>query len=212
MVNQEEFEQKCYEAYKLDWMLSHGHTLTELMGIIVELVSASVEEDPENMIKCEQHVREIADVTRYEFLQESGFNGSLWVCKEEFLNAEFLDPDYMKHLFSAMMPDKENILTWQKITKRRIPEDSISVETTAGTISAYADRDGQIPGIGVLFTPKDFDEEIDVCGARVYQEKEISTDDADPQDLAIFTYADPYTEDYTSKNIIKRSSFEEALS
>ena len=40
------FEHKCYEAYRLYWMLSHGNTLQELSSTVNSLAAELVETDP----------------------------------------------------------------------------------------------------------------------------------------------------------------------
>ena len=35
------FEKKCYEAYKLRWMIAHGDTLKELFNTIGDIVAES---------------------------------------------------------------------------------------------------------------------------------------------------------------------------
>lgn len=96
----EEFENKCYEAYKLRWMLSMGWSLKEAFGTLANLAAETVEEDPTEMSVTDgESTLKLFDDTRTAFLDEAGFCGELWVCKDEFLNAEFLDRDYMYSLF-----------------------------------------------------------------------------------------------------------------
>ena len=112
-----EFKTKCYEAYKLDWMISHGWGLSDLFEIISDLAAEDVEEEPLNGATDAVSVKALAESARERFWTESGFGcGSLYVCREEFLGAEFLDREYMDHLFS-MMPDTEgNVAKWREIT------------------------------------------------------------------------------------------------
>lgn len=39
------FEHKCYEAYKLRWMIAHGDTLQEFVDTLGDIAAESVEED-----------------------------------------------------------------------------------------------------------------------------------------------------------------------
>lgn len=96
-----EFEDKCYEAYKLHWMLSHGRTLSEYVSGIAK--SSNVVET----LECPPKKRTTREHLVYEsenhFVNETGFgNGSCYVCKDEFLQAEFLDENYMHSLFGLM--------------------------------------------------------------------------------------------------------------
>lgn len=98
------FERKCYEAYKLDWMLSHGKTLTELVKGTTEILNDMVENgNTSNMNACVEGVIE-------DFEGDVGFGGEIYGCFNEFLDCEFTDGDYMTHLFS-MMPNKEKNIT-----------------------------------------------------------------------------------------------------
>lgn len=96
------FENACYEAYKLHWMLSQGDSLTELFDTIVGLAAEQIDTDPmQTPVNGEQLTHLMTDA-KESFLDDVGFSGSLWVCKEEFLNAEFYDRGYMHGLFSLM--------------------------------------------------------------------------------------------------------------
>ena len=48
------FEKKCYEAYKLRWMIAHGDTLKELFNTIGDIVAESVEDYPGIVLFPEQ--------------------------------------------------------------------------------------------------------------------------------------------------------------
>ena len=103
---QEDFQHKCYEAYKLDWMLSHGHTLSDLFYIMTSLASEEIAENevPSNS----DDVEVFASNLREHFLMDTGFgSGSLYVCEDEFLTHEFLDTEYMYHLFELIPNGKK---------------------------------------------------------------------------------------------------------
>lgn len=103
----EDFEQKCYEAYQLDWMISHGHSLNDLYMVMIEYMRDMF--DPEDFSEKdfdEDDIDRAMMQARDILLYERGMgNGNIFVCKDEFLGAEFKDPDYMDHLLN-MMPDK----------------------------------------------------------------------------------------------------------
>lgn len=103
----ESFCRKCYELYKLDWMQSHGHSLTELMNIFrkkaVDMTVAGCLDSDVNA----------AFDQLYDDFWDQGFGGELYVCYEEFRDAEYLDEGYMKHLLS----DKE-FEVWKDLSKR----------------------------------------------------------------------------------------------
>ena len=45
-MTKEQFENKCYEAYQLDWMISHGYSLSDYRKLLSELASECIEEEP----------------------------------------------------------------------------------------------------------------------------------------------------------------------
>lgn len=71
----------AYEKYRLDWMLRHNHTLTELM----EFMEVAQLDAPTAFAS-----------TLFSYWESNcGFDGELWVCYEEFLTDEFLDQHYI---------------------------------------------------------------------------------------------------------------------
>lgn len=79
-----DIKRMCYELYKIDWKLSHNITAEREMEAIqdyfVGLVDAYTEYPYE------------------DYLEEFGYNGELYVCFEEFCEAEYLDEDYIINL------------------------------------------------------------------------------------------------------------------
>lgn len=76
----------AYEKYKMDWMISHGHTLEEL---ICELNLMQEEEDAST-------VSTLYKDWEYGF----GFGSEIWACYDEFMDYEFTDKKYMKSLLT----------------------------------------------------------------------------------------------------------------
>lgn len=58
-------------------------------------------------------------ILAFRFIMETGFDGSLWVCLEEFLQTEFQDPGYMMGLID-LMDDHEEM--WKFYREHYIPE------------------------------------------------------------------------------------------
>ena len=77
--------------------------------------------------------------------------------------------------------------------------------------------DSDNPSVGIYLVPKDGESAIvDLAYAEVKGEELIDIskeqgEDIGYEDVSLYTYADPYTEDYTQKNVIKRSDVEQAL-
>lgn len=113
------FEQKCYEAYKLRWMLAHGETLKELLHTIGDIAAESTEEHAMVAATSESSTKALLSEAHNTFIMETGFDGSLWVCLEEFLQTEFQDPGYMMSLIE-LMDDHEEM--WKFYRDHYIPE------------------------------------------------------------------------------------------
>ncbi len=210
-MTRSEFEKKCYEAYKLDWMLSHGYTLKDYLdALILEDEEASAAgEYPEG------DTRDIFESLDASFEYNAGFacgSGEIWACKDEFLGAEFKDIDYMEHLISLMPNSKEMEDFWRVIygiSKEVKP--GVEVYTSAGVIRAYENPDVDQPGICVMFQPSGYEDEIDAAFVSVYEDPEYASDGERPVDVAIMSYGNAATEEYTTKEVIRREDVVTAL-
>ena len=73
----------CYELYKIDW--KHSHITKEReMDSIKDYYEGLVDNDSE--------------YTYEDYIEEFGYSGELYVCFEEFCDAEYYDVDYMRTL------------------------------------------------------------------------------------------------------------------
>ena len=96
---------------------------------------------------------------------------------------------------------EEMMAAWNILDRK----EDLEVETTAGILRACRSTDPGQPGICVVLQPAGYDEEIDVSYVSVYEDPEYRTSDNErPVDVCIMTYADATSEDYTSKEIIRR--------
>lgn len=104
-------EEKAYRLYQLEWMMSHGFSLSYLFSKMVQCArwafdpSDFLEKKPDGYIG-EDEIVDAAMKGRDYFLNEEGFDGQLFVCKREFLDAEYKDSEYMENLFNTQ-PGKE---------------------------------------------------------------------------------------------------------
>ena len=73
----------CYELYKIDWKHSH---------ITKEREMDSIKDYYEGLIDND------IEYTYEDYIEEFGYDGELYVCFEEFCNAEYYDVDYMRTL------------------------------------------------------------------------------------------------------------------
>lgn len=73
----------CYELYKVDWKRSHiTHDIE--MDNIKDYYEGLVDSDDE--------------YTYEDYVFEFGYDGMLYACYDEFLNAEYLDKEYIRYL------------------------------------------------------------------------------------------------------------------
>ena len=112
----EVFVNECYEAYKLDWMLSHGYSLRDIMEVMTELAGQAVEDDVMTIPTNGEEVISLADRLVSDFMDTGFSSGSLYVCMDEFLGAEFRDEDYMIGLLSRRMDAETMIAKWRNYT------------------------------------------------------------------------------------------------
>ena len=73
----------CYELYKIDWKHSH---------ITKEREMDSIKDYYEGLVDNG------SEYTYEDYIEEFGYNGELYVCFEEFCDAEYYNVDYMRTL------------------------------------------------------------------------------------------------------------------
>jgi hypothetical protein len=78
-------KQIAYEKYKLDWMLRHGYTLTQLINELAYY-----------MEEANDDLETVFDVWEFDY----GFGSEIWVCFDEFIVNEYQDKHYMKQLLT----------------------------------------------------------------------------------------------------------------
>ena len=89
-IELEAMHKRLNELYQLDWMMSHGYSLRDLINCLGE-------------IQEEEREGNINDLFE-KFESDMGFGcASLYVCFAEFMVSEFLDPNYVKHLCDSDM-------------------------------------------------------------------------------------------------------------
>ena len=110
MANSREknFIDACYRAYKFDWMMERGINPEDIICEAVDIIK-----DMDGEVT--------ADGVKDAFFY-SGFHGDMYVCRDEFLGAEFRDAKYMSYLFTVMyygdeLARSEAEELWESITK-----------------------------------------------------------------------------------------------
>lgn len=83
-------QRTAYERYKLDWLMTHGFTLLDLMREINNYAK-EVCDDAET--------RDIITLF-HGWEDECGFGSRIYACADEFLDSEYLMKRYIKKLLS----------------------------------------------------------------------------------------------------------------
>lgn len=158
-MNALEFQHKCYEAYQLQWMISHGSTLDEFLKTIKDIACETMSLDNDYcVISAETELTNLINQSHDAFTNEAGFCGSLFVCEKEFLETEYLDPDYMLNLLSQM-PDSENCkMLWEKFTNFTLPNPNVLqtrceyiMPIKKGKLSIVVIPDTDYPGLDIEY-------------------------------------------------------------
>ena len=91
----------AYSKYQLDWLKNHGFSLKDLADTFSSLLCERIRSDcdKEDMVSLLDNPDMFVYTLIEDFL-DKGFNGSLYVCKDEFTGAEFLDESYMESLLN----------------------------------------------------------------------------------------------------------------
>ena len=93
----------------------------------------------------------------------------------------------------------------------------IYTETPAGKLCACINSDPHCPSVSMYLMPKSSDTILDLAYAEVKGEElmEAFNESEDvklaPEDVCLYTYADPFVEEYTQRSIIKREDVIKAL-
>lgn len=101
-----------YEAYRVQWMLTHGFGLSSLLNELDDLVK-------------ENEDANITPKMAFQEFEDIGFNGQLWVCFDEFMQNEYQDRTYIENLINTIPFSNYWYLIYQeeKTELLRAPED-----------------------------------------------------------------------------------------
>jgi len=78
----------AYQKYQFHWMISQGLSISDLSDVASDWWN-------------ERLAAPDCDDTLWTYLEEHGFEGSLWACYEEFLGAEYKDVSFMGALLNG---------------------------------------------------------------------------------------------------------------
>lgn len=213
-LTQEEFEQKCYGLYQLEWMMRHGFSLEDLYNVMLkyekEMFDPMDFRDSDGELNYENEFDEsdlerAADQARNILLFEEGFDGKQIFApfRQNFLDAEYKDTTYMKQLFEMQDEKEKNKLKklYLKYTGLNLESDCDSkLHTLAGNLKVYRNLDPHYKGFKVTLTPSGLDKEILVA----------VIENAEGLNVNIVTYADAESDEPTANNILSRESIKAA--
>ena len=101
----EYYIKKLYGAYQLDWMMSHGYSLQDLMNSMTNIPWLhdehiySYESDPDERVGMRA---DIGDIFKSWEFDDIAFDGSCWVCYDEFCKNKLRDMSYIPQLIKYM--------------------------------------------------------------------------------------------------------------
>jgi hypothetical protein len=98
--------QRIYELYQLDWLMSHGYSLFDVVrGIASEAVEVDRENDGIDSIK--QNV----ECGIHTWMESVGLDDTCWACYDEFFDYEYQDASYIKSLVQRQSRDSAILLS-----------------------------------------------------------------------------------------------------
>ena len=95
--------------------------------------------------------------------------------------------------------------------------ETLRIDSPAGELCAYVGADPDNPAVGIYLMPKDGNGTIvdlayaEVKGKELTDISKEQGEDIGYEDVSLYTYADPYTEEFTQKNVVKRNDIVKAL-
>ena len=101
-MTKEQMKERLYSLYQLDWMMSHGNSIKE---IIQGMFTSNI--DHENYIYNDEN-GVFADIEGMynDWEQDVGFNGSIWAGFGEFCEIELNDASYVKKLLNHVSSEE----------------------------------------------------------------------------------------------------------
>ena len=105
----EEARQRIYELYQLDWLMSHGYSLLDVVrGMAIEAIEA------DRLDEGTDSIPEMVDLGINAWMESVGFGGACWACYDEFFDYEYQDSSYIKSLIKRQPRDAAILLSLYK--------------------------------------------------------------------------------------------------
>lgn len=115
---------------------------------------------------------------------------------------------YMIKGFVPLCRLRQDLL--QTIENWGLLKPEITVDTLAGQLVAYAGKDLDNPSVGIYFKPLNGGE-VDLAMAEVQGEELCEGTDVGEKDIVLYKWEYPFSEDYTSKTVLREKDIKQAL-
>ena len=105
----EQVRQRIYELYQLDWLMSHGYSLWDVVrGMAAEAIEA------DRLDEGMDSIPEMVELGINAWMESVGFSGACWACFDEFFDYEYKDASYIKSLIKRQSRDATILLSLYK--------------------------------------------------------------------------------------------------
>lgn len=91
----------AYKKYKVKWFLDHDYSLEEIFEVILHSARNEILDNVEaydNGFLTKEDVANLSEKKAIQNFEEYPLYEECYVCKDEFLQNEFLDKEYVKEL------------------------------------------------------------------------------------------------------------------
>lgn len=92
-------KRKAYEAHRLQWMISHGFTLTDLVNELQKMIDEDF--DGNNVPTALKNLFE-------DWEYGHGFGGEIWPCYDEFIDCDYPNEQFDDKVICATLECKHN--------------------------------------------------------------------------------------------------------
>lgn len=103
-MTEEQMKRRLYELYQLDWLMSHGYSLRD---VIKGMGDYEAVDHDSHILDSEVGMRADIEGIFEEWESDVGFpGGCIYVCFDEFCGAELAMPDYIQGLLDVADNDE----------------------------------------------------------------------------------------------------------
>lgn len=178
----------AYEKYQLDWMIQHGHSIDELFRIL----RIAIEENDAFDITSDT-----AEYAEHFFKKHGFYGGEMYVCYDEFLDAEYTNVQYMRQLLT-----EKEFLQYLKDNFSAYDYFEVSEDGTVKIIEYGYMSDGSVTDNSKETS------RIAECSGAEFNQNELTGDEDDDWDMTnlVLENAKQYMDDVTDERLCERIS------